>query len=282
MFGRDPYSPPTPVTAPPVNTLAPSIDTPLVRTETRDAGAVWLTLNRPEKHNALSLPTLDALRTAVDAAGADPSTRYLVVTGSGRKSFAAGGDLKELSSVRDADAVDAMLGRAQAALDAIRRCPVPVVALLNGDALGGGGELAAACDLRIFLAHARLGFIQARLAITPAWGGGVDLCQIVGGARALRMLARTELVDAPTALAWGLADAVASAEHEGEEIAAFLRPLGERPPQVARGIKAAASAWRRNASHDERRRIEIDHLKTTWLHDDHWAAAERALSRSTS
>jgi enoyl-CoA hydratase/carnithine racemase len=265
-----------------VSTLPPSNDAPLVRSEPRNDGSIWLTINRPEKHNALSLPTLDTLRAAVESAAADASTRYVVVTGSGRKTFAAGGDLKELAAVRDGAALDDMLGRAQAALDAIRRCPVPVVALLNGDALGGGGELAAACDLRVFLAHARLGFIQARLAITPAWGGGVDLCQIVGGTRALRMLARTELVDAPTALAWGLADAVASVDHEAEEIAAFLRPLGERPPQVARGIKAAAAAWRRNAAHDERRRIETEHLKTTWLHDDHWAAAERALSRSTS
>jgi enoyl-CoA hydratase len=282
LFRVVPYSPPTPILQASTLTASPSTpDATLVRSESRD-GAVWLTLNRPEKHNALSLPTLDALRAAVEAAGADAATRYVVVTGSGRKSFAAGGDLKELSSVRDEAAVDGMLSRAQAALDAIRQCPVPVVALLNGDALGGGGELAAACDLRIFLAHARLGFIQARLAITPAWGGGVDLCQIVGGARALRMLARAELVNAETALAWGLADAVASEAREAEEIAAFLRPLGERPPQVARGIKAAAAAWRRNASHDERRRVEIEHLKTTWLHDDHWTAAERALSRSTS
>ncbi len=254
----------------------------LVRSEQRSNGAIWLTLNRPDKHNALSLPTLDALRTAVERAGADPDTRYVVLTGAGRKSFAAGGDLKELAAVRDDAAVEAMLRRAQATLDAIRRCPVPVVALLNGDALGGGAELAASADLRIFLAHARMGFIQARLAITPAWGGGVDLCQIVGGPRALRMLARAELVDASTALAWGLADAVARDAHEDEDITAFLRPLGERPPQVARGIKAAAAAWRRNASHDERRRIEIEHLKATWLHDDHWLAAERALSRSTS
>ncbi|MFT3821175.1 MAG: enoyl-CoA hydratase/isomerase family protein [Rubrivivax sp.] len=263
-------------------TEPPPPDAPLVLSETRAPGAVWLTLNRPDKHNALSLPTLDALRAAVQAVGDSPLTRYVVITGAGRRSFAAGGDLKELAAVRDDAAVQAMLERAQAALDAIRQCPVPVVALLNGDALGGGAELAAACDLRVFTAQARIGFIQARLAITPAWGGGVDLCQIVGGARALRMLARAELVDAPTALQWGLADAVARAGHEADDVEAFLRPLGERPPQVARGIKAAAAAWRRGAGHDERRRLEIQHLKTTWLHDDHWLAAERALSRSTS
>lgn len=253
-------------------------DAPLVRRELLGDGAVRLTLNRPEKHNALSLPTLDALREAVVQAGEDASTRYVVVTGAGRRSFAAGGDLKELAGVRDEAAVQAMLDRARTALDAIRQCPVPVVALLNGDALGGGAELAVACDLRIFTAHARIGFIQARLAITPAWGGGVDLCQLVGGSRALRMLARAELVGADEALACGLADAVLRAEHEQEDLAAFLKPLGERPPQVARGIKAATAAWRRGAGHDERRRIEARHLMDTWLHDDHWRAAEQALA----
>lgn len=264
------------------HTTAPNADAPLVQCETRADGIVWLTLNRPEKHNALAMPMLDALREAVVTAGADARTRCVVITGAGRKSFAAGGDLKELANVRDEAGVEAMVARAQAALDAIRHCPLPVVALLNGDALGGGAELAAACDLRLFLAHARIGFIQARLAITPAWGGGVDLCELVGGARALRLLARTELVGADTALAWGLADGIASEAHEAEDIAAFLRPLAERPPQVARGIKAAAAAWRRGASHAERRAIEREHFKAAWLHADHWAAAERVLNRSSS
>ena len=78
----------------------------------------------------------------------------------------------------------------------LRACPLPVLAYLNGDAIGGGAELALACDMRLQSASARIGFIQARLAITSAWGGGPDLCRIVGAARAMRMMSRCELVDA--------------------------------------------------------------------------------------
>src|SRR5690606_19137494 len=130
-----------------------------------------------------------------------PDTRLIVLSGAGDRYFAAGGDLRDLATVRDEAATLAMAGQARAALDAVRECPVPVVAYLNGDAIGGGAELALACDLRLQAS-------QARLAITSAWGGGTDLCRLVGGARAMRMMARSELVDAQQALAWGLADAV--------------------------------------------------------------------------
>ena len=93
-----------------------------------------------------------------------------------------------------------MMEEAGGALDAIRHCPVPVIAYLNGDAIGGGAELAVACDLRLQAGHARIGFIQSRLAITSAWGGGPDLFQLLGSARAMRMMCRGELVDAQQAL----------------------------------------------------------------------------------
>src|SRR3546814_11040713 len=94
------------------------------------------------------------------------------------------------------------------ALDAIRDCDVPVIAYLNGDAIGGGAELALACDMRVMAATARIGYIQAKLAITPAWGGGTDLCVLIGSSRAFRMMARCEMIAADPAPAWGLAAAV--------------------------------------------------------------------------
>jgi len=255
--------------------------TSTVRVEEHEPGAVWLTIARASKHNALARPVLAELAGAVRAAGARPAVRYLVVTGEGDKYFAAGGDLRDLASVRDEAAVLAMMEEAGSALDAIRHCPVPVIAYVNGDAIGGGGELALACDMRMQAAHARIGYIQAKLAITSAWGGGPDLFQLVGPARAMRMMSRCELVGAEQALAWGLADAVAADGPRGADVAAFLKPLNACAPQVLRGIKAQAIAARTGAGWQAHRRVEQKHLVQTWLHDDHWAASEKLLSKAS-
>jgi enoyl-CoA hydratase/carnithine racemase len=249
---------------------------PELLVERRPGGVAWITVNRPHKHNPLARSVLAALKDAVVEAGADEPTRCIVLTGAGERYFAAGGDLVDLMDVRTPDDVAAMVQQARGALDAIRDCPVPVVAYLNGDAIGGGAELAVACDMRMLSAKARIGFVQARLAITPAWGGGVDLCQLVGPSRALRMMARGEMIGAEQALAWGLADAVI---HGQKDVDAFLGPLLERPPHVLRGVKAHARAWRRGEAYDERRALEQQHFTATWLHDDHWQAADKILSK---
>jgi len=249
--------------------------------EERAGGAIWITISRAHKHNALARPVLAQLRDAVRAAGNLPQARIVVLTGAGERYFAAGGDLRDLAGVRDEAATVDMIEEAGGALDAIRACPVPVIAYLNGDAIGGGGELALACDLRLQAAHARIGFIQAKLAITSAWGGGPDLFRLVGPARALRMMARCELVDATQALDWGLADAVVRDGPEGEDIAAFLKPMLACAPQVLRGIKAQAIASRQGAGWQAHREVERKHLVRTWLHDDHWAASEHLLSKGS-
>jgi len=250
-----------------------------VRTEEREGGAVWITVDRAHKHNALARPVLAALAKAVRTAGARDHVRFIVVTGAGERYFAAGGDLRELASVRDEAGVLAMMEEAGASLDAIRQCPVPVIAYLNGDAIGGGAELALACDMRLQAKHARIGYIQAKLAITSAWGGGPDLFQLLGPARAMRMMSRGEIVGAEQALAWGLADAVIGDGPEGEDIASFLKPLKVCAPQVLRGIKAQAIAARQGAGWQAHRRVEQKHLVQTWLHEDHWAASEKLLSK---
>ncbi|MDO8769658.1 MAG: enoyl-CoA hydratase/isomerase family protein [Burkholderiaceae bacterium] len=244
-------------------------------------GAVWVTVNRVQKHNALARPVLAELATAVRNAGMRDDVRYLVLTGAGDRYFAAGGDLRDLASVRDETAVMAMMEEAGAALDAIRSCPVPVIAFLNGDAIGGGAELAMACDMRLQSAHARIGYIQAKLGITSAWGGGPDLFHQIGASRAMRMMSRCELVGAEQALAWGLTDAVISDGPKGQDFAAFTKPLNSCPPQVLRGIKAQAIAARQGLDWKAHRGIEQKHLVQTWLHDDHWAASEKLLSKGS-
>lgn len=250
--------------------------------EERAGGIVWITIDRSHKHNALARKVLTELKQAVMAAGAKPSTRAIVLTGAGDRFFAAGGDLVELAGIRDEPSTIDMAEQSRAALDAVRTCPVPVLAYLNGDAIGGGAELALACDMRMQSSHARIGFIQARLAISSVWGGGADLCQLVGSARAMRMMSRCELIDATQALAWGLADTVISDGPAGKDVQAFLEPLSVCAPQVLRGIKAQTAAWRQGASYETRRAVERQQVLNTWLHDDHWRASDKFLARSAA
>ncbi len=245
----------------------------------RATGVVWITINRADKHNALAGGVLDALATAVRAAGEAPGTRLVAIRGAGNRFFAAGGDLVELASVRAQDEIHAMADRARAALDAVRECAVPVIAYLNGDAIGGGAELAVACDMRVFAPHARLGFVQGRMGISTAWGGGPDLCALVGPARATRLMSRCEMLSAPLALAWGLADVEVSDGPEGADMQAFIQPMLDRSRGVMKAIKAQASAWRGGLGNQARRDIEREHVLATWTSDEHWAAVDRFLSK---
>lgn len=240
-------------------------------------GQIWLTIDRLGIHNALSRAVLDELANAVAYHGEDEQTRFIVITGAGERYFAAGGDLVDLSSVRSAEATLAMSRNARSALDAIRNCKVPVIAYVNGDAIGGGAELALACDMRLIAASARIGYVQAKLAITTAWGGGTDLCTLVGASRALRMMTRCEMVSAETAVNWGLADAVITDGPRGNDVQEFLKPLLDRSPFMMRSIKQQTSASRTGKTYADRRDIEQTNLVQTWTHDDHWAAADRIL-----
>lgn len=244
-------------------------------------GQIRVTINRPHKHNALSRAVLAELARTMDHVGENPQARLVLLQGAGERFFAAGGDLVDLSSVRSDDATTAMSNDARGALDAVRNCKVPVIAYLNGDAIGGGAELALACDMRVLASTARIGYVQGKLAITPAWGGGVDLCYQIGSARALRMIARCEMVDAETAVQWGLAEGVIKDGPDGADITNFLKPMLERTPLVLRSIKQQAGAWRSGNSYHEQRDIEQQNLVRTWTHGDHWAAADRILSKET-
>jgi len=239
-----------------------------------------VTLNRPAKRNPLSRDVLAQLREIFAAHAADPSLCMALLSGAGDKSFAAGGDLRDLEQVTTPEDARALYDLGNGALHAIRGFPVPVVAALNGLAIGGGAELALACDLRIAAAHARIGFVQGTLNIATAWGGGNDLVALVGPARGLQLMAEATVFGAREALAAGLVDAVAG---EGEGFAAFVeRFLGawlKQKPQVMRAFKWQAAARRLGLARSEIDARDRELFAATWCHDDHWAAARGLLDR---
>ncbi len=238
-----------------------------------EGGALSVTLCRPDKRNALSRALIAAIAAAFGEWAGRTDVAVAVLTGSGDKAFASGGDLKELEALRTEPEARAFAAETHAALDTIRRFPAPVVAVLNGDALGGGAELAMACDLRVAAAHARIGFLQARLNIATAWGGGDDLFQIVGPSRALRLLCSAELLDSASALQQGLVDAVAPGGPAGADfVNGYVAQLAARRPQVMRAFKSLAIMHRFGASAEEKAASESARFATAWVHDDHWAA----------
>jgi enoyl-CoA hydratase len=246
----------------------------------REDDVLHVTLNRPDKRNALSRDLLATLLEVFTAHRENSALRAAVLRGAGEKAFAAGGDLRDLAEVRTHAQTVRMSEDARRALDAIRAFPVPVVAALNGDALGGGSELAMACDFRVAAAHARIGFVQGRLNISTAWGGGIDLMLRVNPTRGLALLCRSELMDGPAALALGLFDALAAPGQSLDALLAdFLAPLRQQAPQVLRAFKALAHGVRMGLPREQLDALETRYFAATWTHADHWAAAEGALSR---
>src|SRR5882724_7712421 len=133
-----------------------------------DDGVAVITINRPRSRNAIALDTMAALDKAIDAAA---GAGCLVVTGAGDRAFVSGGDLKELAAIRTEDEAQAMALRMRGICDRIANFPAPVIAALNGHALGGGAEVAVSADIRVAADDITIGFTQATLAIMPAWGG---------------------------------------------------------------------------------------------------------------
>ena len=247
-----------------------------------DGPLLRVTIDRPEKRNALSRPVLEELRGVFEMHAKDEGLKAAVLRGAGDKSFAAGGDLRDLNALRTREEATEMAERAKATLDAIRRFPVPVVAALNGDALGGGAELALACDFRVAASHSRIGFLQGLLHITTAWGGGVDLFRKLGHSQALWLLCTGALLDAEAAHAADLIERVAGADESLEDaLDDFLAPVLRMAPQVLRAFKALAleiAARSPRAPLDAR---ETELFSEVWVHPDHWEAAERFLAKDS-
>jgi enoyl-CoA hydratase/carnithine racemase len=169
-----------------------------------------ITLNRPESMNALNLTTLEALAAVVTELRFDRSTRVVVITGAGEKAFCSGADLKERVGLAP-DQVRRFVVLVRNTFTAIEHLPQPVIAAVNGLALGGGTELALACDLRVASEKASLGLTEVKLAIIPGAGGTQRLPRLIGKGRAKELILTGRRVEASEALAIGLVNRVVPA-----------------------------------------------------------------------
>ncbi|WP_320065077.1 enoyl-CoA hydratase-related protein [Micromonospora sp. RTGN7] len=206
-----------------------------VRLETRD-GIGTIRLDRPPM-NALNKQVQEELRAAAVEAAEDPEVRAVIVYG-GEKVFAAGADIKEMADMSYVD----MAGRAanlSSALGAFARIPKPVVAAITGYALGGGCELALACDWRVVAENAKLGQPEIKLGVIPGAGGTQRLARLVGPARAKDLIMSGRMVDAQEALRIGLADRVVPAAEVYSAAVELVTPYLKGPVQALRAAKLA-------------------------------------------
>jgi len=194
-----------------------------------------VTINRPEKHNAISLATLDDLHAAVDAAAADDEVRVITITGAGGKAFAAGSDLSE---VVDRDFKKALEPIVQGLAEKLERTPKPTIAAIDGICMGGGLEVALGCDLRIASPGSRFATPEGKLGIIPGGGATARLPRIVGRGWGMEMMLMGEAIDAERALQIGLITRIVDASDLLVEAQRMADHLASFAPFVPRTMKA--------------------------------------------
>jgi enoyl-CoA hydratase len=225
-----------------------------------------ITIDRPHARNAIAPETMDQLEKALDAAA---GAKALVIRGAGDRAFVSGGDLKELSKLRTEEQAADMARRMRTVCDQIADFPAPVVAALNGHALGGGAEVAVAADIRVAAEDIKIGFNQVALAIMPAWGGAERLAALVGRGKALMLAGSGAVLDAAEAERLGLVDLVlprASFEDGWRSLALSL--ANSSAGEIKRVMAGASPAE------------AVTAFARLWVADEHWQAADRVMSRS--
>jgi enoyl-CoA hydratase/carnithine racemase len=201
----------------------------------------WITVNNPDKLNALDRKTVEEIAAAASRAEEDADVAVIVLTGAGEKAFVAGADIKEMASLNPAEA-QAFSRFLQNSLGRLERSTKPVIAAVNGFALGGGCELALACHVRIAADNARFGQPEVNLGLIPGAGGTQRLQRVVGRGRALDLILSGDMIDAAEAHRIGLANQVVPAAELRAAVEAYAKKLCAKSPlALARCIEAVIS-----------------------------------------
>ncbi|MGK0156559.1 MAG: enoyl-CoA hydratase [Neolewinella sp.] len=209
----------------------------------RDGYLAIVTVNRPSKLNALDLQTIAELDAAFAAIDVDDSVGAVIVTGAGEKAFVAGADITELQQQGVLDGT-ANARRGQALTLRMENCSKPVLAAVNGFALGGGLELALACDVRFASSTAKLGLPEVSLGIVPGYGGTQRLPRLVGTGNALHLILQGDAIDAQEALRIGLVNGVFEPDELMDKVKAVANRMVSRGPTA---LSLAKQAVRRGA-----------------------------------
>lgn len=203
---------------------------------TRNGASAVITVNRPEVHNAMDIECWRLLRHSVHELEEDSLVRVIIITGAGEKSFIAGADINAL---RERSAIETLRGENGRTALAVEQCTKPTIAAINGLALGGGCEIALACDLRIAASNAKIGQTELNVGILPGAGGTQRLTQLIGLGRAMHMILTGEPIKAGEALACGLVTAVVPPDDLMNEALKISEKLVKKSPIILQLAKTA-------------------------------------------
>ncbi len=238
-----------------------------------------VTFNRPHVRNALDLATMRAFAEQVNAIHHMPAVRVVIVTGAGTQSFCSGGDLTDLATLTTEDGAREFTHIMQGALSALENLPIPVIAAINGFALGGGSEIAVACDLRVIDENTRIGFVQAKRGLIPGWGGGQRLLRLVGYTRGLEILLDAQPMLPAQLQTLGLVNRVVPAGEVYPAALEWARQLTQLDAQVLRAIKQLARANLVQSEADAFA-TEADLFPALWVGDAHRQAMQAFNQRT--
>jgi enoyl-CoA hydratase len=175
---------------------------------TSENGIGQITINRPSKLNALNVATIQELHDGLENLDANPEIRVIIITGEGEKAFVAGADISEFANFSIEEGAHLAAKGQELLFDFVEKLKTPVIAAVNGFALGGGLELAMACHFRVASDNAKMGLPEVSLGVIPGYGGTQRLPQLVGKGRAMEMIMTAEMIDAETAKSYGLVNHV--------------------------------------------------------------------------
>ncbi len=201
----------------------------------------YISINRESKLNALNIQTLSEIKTAVLSTYDDNSVSAIIITGSGKKAFAAGADIEEFAKFNVEEGTR-MSADGHAVLRAIENCPKPVIAAINGFALGGGNELAMSCHIRVASENAKFGQPEVNLGIIPGYAGTQRLAQLVGKGKALELLMTADIIDAQTALNFGLINYVVPQENLIAKCEEIIEKIKSKSPLAISSIIRCVNA----------------------------------------
>jgi enoyl-CoA hydratase/carnithine racemase len=247
-----------------------------IQIQIEESQIATLTFNRPSVRNALDWPTMELFAQTI-ASIAEDKPRVLILTGAAG-AFCAGGDLPDLhphSTEEDGHRLATLMGEA---LNQLERLPFPTIAAIEGAAVGGGVEIALACDLRILAEDAHLQMSQVRLGVMPGWGGGQRLLRLAGYSQAFYWLATGERIDARLALSSGLANKLVPSSQAYERAHALAVELAQFNPDALRSIKAALLAGLDHPA-DQAQALERSLFPRLWASPAHHRAAEALIER---
>lgn len=212
-----------------------------ILTEIRDQ-IFYITINREDKLNALNIQTLSDIKNAVLSIYENNTVRGVILTGKGTKAFAAGADIAEFANFSVEEGTK-MSEEGHAVLRAIDHCPKPVIAAINGFALGGGNELAMSCHVRVAVEKAKFGQPEVNLGITPGYAGTQRLAQLIGKGRALEFLMTGDMMDAQTALNYGLVNHVVPADQLMTKAEEILNKIKNKAPMAIASVIRCVNAY---------------------------------------